>query len=341
MRFGAVPLAEAVGHVLAHNVVDGGGRRVLRKGRELSADDVETLRRLGRDEVTVARLEPGDVGEDEAADRITRHVAAGSVRRAGPSTGRVNLHAIELGVLRIDPRRLLELNSCPGVTLATLRDWTVVRPDRMVGTTKILPYALEAEVLEQALAVPAPILEVEPLPRRRAHLVVTAGAGSREKTLAGFEKALRQRLEALGSSLVASCTVSSDVGGEEELASALAAAKQAGAELVVVAGETAIQDRHDTAPRALERAGGEVTCYGAPVDPGNLLLLGALGEVPVLGAPGCARSPKRNIVDLLLPRLLLGHPVSRLEVLELGHGGLLEDVPERPLPRREIEREDR
>ena len=103
--------------------------------------------------------------------------------------------------------------------------------------------------------------------------------------------------------------------------------------LVLLAGETAIVDRHDIAPRALERAGGAVVAFGAPVDPGNLLLLGRLGAVPVVGAPGCARSPRDNVVDAVLPRLLAGDVLTRADVVALGHGGLLEDVPERGAPR--------
>jgi molybdenum cofactor cytidylyltransferase len=104
-------------------------------------------------------------------------------------------------------------------------------------------------------------------------------------------------------------------------------------ELLILASDTAIMDQHDIAPRAVERAGGRVVCFGAPVDPGNLLMLARYGSVPIVGAPGCARSPKRNIIDLLLPRLLAGDYLTRLDILRLGHGGLLEDVAERPQPR--------
>jgi molybdenum cofactor cytidylyltransferase len=109
-----------------------------------------------------------------------------------------------------------------------------------------------------------------------------------------------------------------------------------GLELIVLAGETAIMDRHDLLPRAVERAGGSVECVGAPVDPGHLLMLAYLDETPVVGAPGCARSRKTNIVDWVLPRLLAGERLTRPDIIALGHGGLLEDVPERPTRRDDL-----
>jgi molybdenum cofactor cytidylyltransferase len=167
--------------------------------------------------------------------------------------------------------------------------------------------------------------------------VVCGSAGSRERTVAGFASALEQRLERLGSSLErVDFVVSAEDSAQADLAAALRQQVAAGMELVVMAGETAIQDPHDLACRALEEADGEMIWFGAPVDPGNLVMIGRLGAAPVLGAPGCARSAKRNIVDLVLPRLLAGERLGREDLVELGHGGLLEDVPERPLPRERI-----
>ena len=112
-----------------------------------------------------------------------------------------------------------------------------------------------------------------------------------------------------------------------------------GVHLLLLAGETAIMDAHDIVPRAVVRAGGHVESVGAPVDPGNLLMLAYLHDVPVVGAPGCARSRKTNIVDWILPRLLVGDRLTRRDIVELGHGGLLQDVRERGMPR-DIREED-
>jgi molybdenum cofactor cytidylyltransferase len=148
---------------------------------------------------------------------------------------------------------------------------------------------------------------------------------------------LRDRVEALGSKIQQVDYVPlEDETGEATLIESLKRAREAGTRLIVLAGETAIMDRHDIVPRAIEQAGGEVTCFGVPVDPGNLLLVAYLGETAILGAPGCARSRKTNIVDWVLPRLLAGDRLTRADIFALGHGGLLEDAPERPMPRNEL-----
>jgi molybdenum cofactor cytidylyltransferase len=204
-----------------------------------------------------------------------------------------------------------------------------------VATVKVIPYALPADTVASAEACAREgRLRVDPFPPRRVSLLLSGSTPARERVLRDFIPPLQRRVEGLGSSLCAVEFVAlEDEAGEAALADALRRAVSGGAGLVLLAGETAIVDRHDIAPRALERAGGEVVAFGAPVDPGNLLLLGRLGTVPVVGAPGCARSPRENVVDAVLPRLLAGDALTRADLVALGHGGLLEDVPERGAPR--------
>ena len=343
MIFASRPIDQAQGAVLAHNVVGPDGRRVLRKGQVLTAESVEALRELGRASVYVAELEEGDVSEDEAAQTVSKLTCDGAhLVASGPRTGRLNLRAAEIVLVEVDQERLLELNLLRGVTLATQRHHAVAHPGRVVATTKILPYAIPGGTLNQVRAISkgGPILRVVPVPARRVGLVVGASSAGLEATTRSFKQSLGGRLEALGSTLdwvesVVTDTRSAD-DAEIALANAIETLCEAACELVILAGETAVQDEADQAPRALLRSGGVVECFGAPVDPGNLLLLGYRGEVPVLGAPGCARSPKSNIVDLILPRLLVGHRVTRRDIAVLGAGGLLEDVPERPLPRSQV-----
>jgi len=339
-RFGPVPIGQAEGKLLGHNVADATGRPALRKGRPLTAADVELLRELGRTVVYVAEPGPDDVGEDVAARRVAEAAVGQGLRVVGPGAGRANLVASSLGLLRVDVARLSRVNEGEGITIATAQRDKAVRGGQVVATIKIIPFAVPGRAVEVAEATAregGALLRVDPFPCQSVALLLSGSASAETRVIGAFTPPLRSRIEALGSTLDSVRYVPlDDESGEANLAQGLRRAVADGAALILLAGETAIVDRHDIAPRALERAGGEVLVFGAPVDPGNLLLLGYLGAVPVVGAPGCSRSPKLNVVDLVLPRLLAGDRLGRADLAALGHGGLLEDVPERPMPRLEV-----
>lgn len=339
-RFGPVEIAQAEGKLLGHNVADAAGRPALRKGRPLTAADVALLRSLGRTVVYVAEPGAGDVAEDVAARRVAEAACGSGLRLVGPGAGRANLVASGLGLLRVDVARLSRINEGLGITIATAERNKPVRAGQVVATIKVIPFAVPGHAVrvaeDQARAGEA-LLRVDPFPRRAVALLLSGSASAEARVVSAFTPPLQARVEALGSILGDVIYVPlGDESGEGALAEALGRAAAGGVGLILLAGETAIVDRHDIAPRALERAGGEVVAFGAPVDPGNLLLLGYLGAVPVVGAPGCARSHKPNVIDLVLPRLLAGDRLGQADLAALGHGGLLDDVPERPMPREEI-----
>lgn len=336
MQFVKVPLAESIGCILGHNVIGENGRRVLRKGRPLQSEDIEVLHQLGRSTIYVARLEPGDIEENHAAFRLAKAAAGSGLRLSEPRTGRVNLYAERLGVLRIDLARLVELNHCEGISFSTLPRHGAVSPGKMVATLKIIPYALPQPTVDDAESriAKGPVVWLSPLEHQRVAMILSGAPAARDRVVDSFRAALEPRLTALGAELAHVDFVSLDEDdGEEKLAEILLHRLEESLGLILVAGDTAVMDRYDITPRAIERAGARIVAFGAPVDPGNLLLLAYAGDLPILGAPGCARSPQKNIVDLVLPRLLAGDRLDHDEIVLLGHGGLLDDVPERPLPR--------
>ena len=339
MKFGPVPLAQAAGKTLGHNIAGVDGRRVLRKGKPLTLGDVHLLESLGRKSVYVAELADDDVGEDAAARRIAEAVMGQGLRLSGPASGRVNLLAATLGVLRVDADQLARINQCDGVTLATLAAHTAVRARHIAATVKIIPFAVPAALIcevEQIATEGGPLLKVDALPAQPVSLILTGSTSIHDKLALDFAP-LGERVIALGSQVTRTEHVSlEDEAGEATLAEALARQRADGARLIMLAGETAIMDRYDIVPRAVERAGGCIETVGAPVDPGNLLMIAYLDGIPVLGAPGCARSRKSNVIDWVLPRLLAGDRLTRADIISLGHGGLLEDVPERPVPRNDL-----
>ena len=333
MIFGDTPLSDAEGAILAHSWRAPG--KSLNKGRVLSADDFATLRAAGVASVVAARLEPDDVPEDEAAARLAAALAGSGLSVGAAFTGRVNLFADHAGVLELAPERIDALNLVDeSITVATLPAHATVTEKQMVATIKIIPFATSRAALEQCLAVAgnAPPLRVAQLRAMKAGLVQTMVASTKPSVLDKTVRVTRQRLEALGSTLIAERRCRHDAA---EVAAELENLKAEGCELLLVAGASAIVDRRDVVPAGIEGAGGTIHHFGMPVDPGNLLLFASIGEQPVIGLPGCARSPKFNGLDQVLQRLLAGLPIGPEQIMRMGVGGLLAEIPSRPLPRDE------
>jgi molybdenum cofactor cytidylyltransferase len=326
MQFGTVAVAAAEGALLAH-ATDGATRR-LRKGHRLTAADIADLLKAGIAEVTVARLDADDVGEDEAAARIAAALAGPGLAAAQAATGRCNLHADAAGLLVLDRAVLDALNRVdPAITVATLPEYAVAEPGRMVATVKIIPFAVPADRLAAALArLGAPALTLAPFRPRRIAVVSTLLPILKPSVVDKTLKIMAERVAPTGSRVVADRRVTH---AEAPLAATLKEAVR-DADLIVVFGASAVVDEADVIPAAIVRAGGKVRHLGMPVDPGNLLILAEIAGKPVLGAPGCARSPKENGFDWVLQRLLAGLDVTPDDVMGLGVGGLLMDVVSRP-----------
>jgi molybdenum cofactor cytidylyltransferase len=329
MRLETLPLAQAAGHILCHNLPDAQGRKAFTKGRVVRPEDLPRLEALGLSTVRVAVLDPGDVHEDEAAARLAAAVAGPGVSATQPRTGRVNLRAEHAGPLEVDVAALLTINEVDGLTVATLPDHTLARPGLTLATIKVIPFAVpEADLarVEAAGRAAGGVLRVRPLLVRSVGVILVSSPAARLRVERGVYPAIEGRVRELGGAVLATRFVPPDEGA---VAAAVAELRAMGAELIISAGETSVVDLEDVTPRGIRLAGGRVEHYGAPVEPGNLLLLayldGAQSEapLPVLGAPGCVRSRDANIVDLLLPRLMAGERVRKRDIVALGHGGLL------------------
>jgi molybdenum cofactor cytidylyltransferase len=331
LRFGPVALAQAAGGVLAHSIRLPG--LVFRKGRVLSPEDIQALREAGVAEVIVALCSADDIPEDRAASLIAARAAGAHLTAAAPFTGRANLISAVSGLLLVDKPRVDALNRIEeAITLATLGEFDPVEPRQMAATVKIIPFAVQAETLEHCLAIigTEPLLSIAPFMPRRAALIQTELPGTKPSVLDATEAVTRNRLNALGSELARTARTAHDT---DALAREIATSQRQSLDLILIAGASAVVDRQDVIPAAIEQAGGAVEHFGMPVDPGNLLLIGHLGDTPILGMPGCARSPKINGFDWVLQRLCAGLTVTRADIMGMGVGGLLKEIPSRPQPR--------
>lgn len=328
MRFGPTPSAKAVGATLAHSMTGTEGK--IAKGTVLEAAHVDQLRGAGHDTLTVARLDPGDIEENSAATGLAHAIVADpegqGVRIATAGAGRVNLYATGPGVLIMDAAAIHALNAVdPMITIATVPGFHRVDAGTMIATIKIIAYGVPGAALADACAAGRQALRIAAPAYGTATLIETVVGGDipTEKGRA----ALTGRLDRLGLTLSPRVTVEHVIN---PLAQAL---EQALGDVIFVLTASATSDPRDVGPEALRAAGGTVTAYGMPVDPGNLLFCGWLGNKPVIGLPGCARSPALNGADWVMERIICGQRLTQASISAMGVGGLLKEIPTRPRPR--------
>lgn len=322
MRAQNLRVKESTGRVLSCTIFRGGGKKLLAKGHVISDDDISLLEVEGMNEVWVAELEDGEVSEDDAVMMVANAMACGSVDIRRCSGGRANLSATEPACVLLDDDLLKQINCAASIAIATARNFSYAAAGQRVTTIKSTPFAVPKDQLEAIVSILAdrgPILQVRPIQNPSVAVLYTDPVhGERSRLMC--ESAIRQRLEALGARVSMALVCNED---EEQVTRSLQHLLNARPTLVLVASTTAPAGPGDVIGRSMVLAGCSLEKFLAPVEPGNLLLLGYNDNIPVISAPGCFRSGKSNVLDMLLPPTLARYRVSGWEIACLGHGGLL------------------
>ena len=330
----AIPVQEAVGTVLGHDItriVPGQVKdAVFRKGHVITREDIPRLLTVGKEHIFVFDLQQGFVHEDDAALRLAGRAAGQGLQLSSPEEGKVSLAASHPGLLKVDIERLKRLNAIPEMVFATAHSNQRVEAGQIVAGARVVPLVIEEEKLMRAELVldGGPIIAVKPFKPTRVGMVTTGSEVFRGLVKDAFGPVVRAKFERLGSSIFRQIIVS------DEIPMSVAAIRQLlaeGAEMIVVTGGMSV-DPDDQTPASIREAGGKVVRYGAPVLPGAMFLLAYIGDVPVLGLPGCVMYHKASIFDLIVPRLLAGEDVGADDIAALGHGGLCMACPECSYP---------
>jgi len=336
VKFGPCALSDCLDAILVYAVDLPDGR--IAKGTCLTSDHLSRLRANGIDDIIVARLEDGDLGEDAAADMIAKAMMPANVRLSVAATGRVNIHATKRGLLRVDRLRLRDINMVDeGITLSTVQHNQLVEAGDLIATLKIIPYSVAETAVATVIGLGAgePVISFHALRPRSFGLIQTRIPGMADKILKATEQTAKQRLNQLGCTLVDSRVVAHEAAAIDQ---AITASRANGPAVMLIAGGSAIADRRDEVPMGVIAAGGRIDHFGLPVDPGNLLMLSHIDEMPVIGMPGCARSIKMNGFDWILHLLLADLRIDAAEIADMAAGGLLMEIVSRPLPRRMVGR---
>lgn len=323
----AVPVEEAVGMVLCHDItriIPGYSKGpVFRRGHVIAVQDIETLLDVGKATLYVYDPRDGYVHEDDAAFRIAQAAVGQGIVLSGPVEGKITLSAAHDGVLRINVAALNQLNSVDDVTFATIHTNQFVAKGRALGGTRVIPLAVPEKLValtEEISRASAPLIEVQPLKSLRVGIVTTGSEVYHGRIKDGFGPVLQRKFAELGCSVEGQLFVSDQVAMTVE---AIFEMKKRGCRLIAVTGGMSV-DPDDQTPTAIEKTGAVIVGYGAPIFPGAMFMLAYLGDIPVVGLPGCVMYYRASIFDLVVPRLLAGEKLTRRDIIELGHGGFCE-----------------
>ena len=332
MKFSEFHIDDSEGAILAHSLRL--PEKVLKKGRNLSLDDIYLLKQAGYRKIFCAKLEKGDVQEDISADELATVIAGKNLLKGNSFTGRCNLFATATGLVIYEIARLNAFNSVDeSITLGVIPQMQHVIKGQMIATLKIIPFAIPNALLTKAKKVllsHEKLIKVIPYLDKKVSLIQTRLPGTKESVLNSTSDVTSLRLKNLGGAVLNEKRCDHDT---ISIAKLITNSVQNDAQLILISGASAVVDRRDVVPSAIELAGGRIKHFGMPVDPGNLILLGDINGVDVIGIPGCARSPKLNGFDWVLQRILAGISLAPIDIMQMGAGGLLKDILTRPLPR--------
>jgi molybdopterin biosynthesis enzyme len=321
-----VTVEEAVGMVLPHDIteiVQGTFKGcAFRKGHIIRAEDIDHLKRLGKEHIYVLELGPDEIHENEAADKLaTALIGEGVSRSPEPVEGKITIMAERDGLLKINVDALYRFNLLGEVMCSTLHTNTPVKKGEIIAGTRLIPLVSSRALVDEAVAVAqesAPVIEVKPLRRTRAGLIITGNEVFYGRIQDKFEAVLRTKLTALGSEVIKVVFAPDDIS---KISEAIHSCLDAGADLIITSGGMSV-DPDDVTRMGIKEAGATDTIYGSPVLPGAMFLSGRIGNIPVLGLPACGMFHKITVFDLILPRILIGEKIGREEFADMGHGGL-------------------
>jgi molybdenum cofactor synthesis domain-containing protein len=320
-----VTVYEAEGMVLCHDITeivpDKFKGRAFKKGHVVRKEDIPKLLNIGKEHLYVWELNESCLHENDAATRIATAVAGAGIVLREPAEGKVELIAAHPGLLKINVDALNQINSLDEIAVASLHSHQVVPCAKILAGCRVIPLVIDAEkicAVEEICRLGAPVFEVKPLKSIRVGVVTTGTEVYLGRIQDQFGPVLRKKIAELGSQVFRQILVPDSM---DQIVDAIHELIREGAEMILVSGGMSV-DPDDLTPASIRTAGGRVVAYGAPVLPGSMFMLAYVGEIPILGLPGCVMYHKTTIFDLVLPRILAGEEVTRQDIAYLGHGGL-------------------
>lgn len=319
-----ISVHDSVGTILAHDltqIIPGvfkGSR--FKKGYLVKTEDISVLLSMGKEHLFVMEITDDDVHEDDAAWRIAAASSGQNIELRKKGEGKVELTASCDGLLKIDSDKLSDLIDDDEIMFASIHQNQLVKKGQPVAGTRVIPLFVKKELVEKAEQI-QDLISVLPLESATVGLVITGSEVYHGRIEDAFGSVLRKKFEDLGSHVMKQVLADDD---EQMIAECIQNLIADGANLIAVTGGMSV-DPDDRTPAGIKRAGTDIITYGAPVLPGAMFLLGYIGEIPIVGLPGCVMYHNISIFDLILPRILAGEKISRKDIKALAQGGMCQN----------------
>lgn len=320
-----VPVQEALGMVLGHDMTEiaqGKSKCVaFKKGHIIKKEDIPRLLNMGKEHIYIMEFKEGDVHENEAAIRMAKAASGQNITFSEPSEGKVNLIATQPGLLKVNYKALMDINSIDEIMVATLHSNQFISENTVVAGSRIIPLVTEnkkIETVEQICKENYPIIEIVPLRKLKVGIVTTGNEVFYKRIKDKFGPVINEKFKELGCEVIRQLFSRDD---SDMIAQSIKTLIEEGADIITVTGGMSV-DPDDVTPAGIKKSGAEIISYGAPTLPGAMFLLSYVKDVPVLGLPGCVMYSRRTIFDLIVPRLVAGEKITREDIIRLGHGGL-------------------
>ena len=330
-----LPVEKAIGMVLGHDlteIIPGECKHAaFKKGHIIKKEDIPRLLKMGKENVYIMELNEGELHEDEAAIKMAKAGAGEGIKLTDPSEGKVNLIAEHSGLLKVNFNALAEINSIDQIVFATLHTDQVIKEDTLIAGTKVIPLVVNEEKINLVARICEenfPIVCVKPFKKLKVGIVTTGNEVFYKRIEDKFGPVIRKKFSKLG------CTVLDhlfSIDDSDMIANCIKALIEKGVDIITVTGGMSV-DPDDVTPLGIKKSGANIISYGAPTMPGAMFLLSYIGDIPVVGLPGCVMYNATTIFDLVIPRLVAGERVEKKDIVSFGHGGLCRGCQECVFP---------
>ena len=319
-----VPINKAVGMQLGYDItriIPGKSKGPLfRKGHIIKEEDLDELRKIGKEHIYIWEARSGELHENEASQRISKAVARENVELTEPIEGKITLKSSVRGLFKVESRLLYKINSIKDVTIASLPNNFEVEVNQGIAGVRIVPITIKEKRIrkvEDICRKEGTIFSINEYKKLKIGIITTGSEVFKGLVEDKFGPLLRRKFSYFEADVKEQIFCPDD---KQKIVEAIEYFFERNVDLITLSGGMSV-DPDDLTPGAIKKSGAKIVTYGVPVQPGNMFMLAYRGKTALIGIPGAALFYKNTILDLVLPRIFTGEILTKKDFIKMGEGG--------------------